>query len=562
MATAIAVASRLVSDAHNASSENTPSAVHRLQMAIADTECAQALLELAMSIVPAPPSPPTGSPPHTESCSDIKPNLYQAPAPTKSLLKREVDNIYDDDCQQGPSDEEYYRMDIVKRIKLDHNYYWTGEDRKTGEVIMEPDQFRTYCETIKQNGSVPTSSENSQDGDMEVGSSLRPKITDKENSLHESPRMPMDVYSSFTGSMTTSQLPRLESVRTQRQRTVSETKAAPARAPRNRSCSESKMITTTWKPKVEKRTSILKSKAGKKLEEETRPTYERQRSESTSTNEMDDGSEVEEKFHKFQLLMKCLVANEPDDIRTSESFDDGQRSLSMSSDDTDEGQRSSPECMKSNLASAHDYQCQVCQKTFLKKRYLTKHAFRMHPWLNSEEDSTAGKSTSEGSQCPHCKVVIKPKKDLQRHMATCSENGKRSKKQTDLDLVSCQLCGVKMRRQLLVRHLAEEHCVDRLGEFPDRVSPYGILPNTKSDSTNGRSRAEADGVSALSSANLYDAGSMADLHSDFNPAGKESPIHTSSWQHVTEFGATTTSTKRYIHHENSTNRKAASKTPV
>ena len=160
----------------------------------------------------------------------------------------------------------------------------------------------------------------------------------------------------------------------------------------------------------------------------------------------------------------------------------------------------------------------------------------MHPWLHGEEDpapspTATPKPTSD--TCPHCKLAIKPKKDLQRHVTNCTENVKRSKKQTDLDLVGCQLCGVKMRRQLLVRHLAEEHCVDRLGDYQDRASPYATIVSRAE--ALGKVKIEEDG----SAVDSLESSSLDRL--DFDVAGSERrSVSHSSWQHVSEFGATTT----------------------
>lgn len=523
MATALALASsRLSSDSHNNSPENTPSAVHRLQMAIADTECAQALLELAMSIVPSPPSSQDNS--GLEQSEGKPSNPFNAGQSPKSLLKRELETPLE---TTSINEEENHRAELVKRIKLDHNYNWTGEDRKVNEVKLEPDQFRTYCETIKQNGSVPVSLESNLDEEYEGRSSPGVVIKSEKfnGSLEESkPVLSGPSYPS-----------RSEIVRTVRQRTLSETCSGSVyKNPRQRSVSESKMG-SVWRVKEERKTSILKSKSLKKndLSEDDELIQVKQEPNKEDGNDCDGGMEADEKFHNFHLLMKCLVANEPDPIPCSESSRSSYRTQSMSSDDTDEGQRSSPDSVKHGSIS-HDYQCHVCQKTFLKKRYLTKHAFRMHPWLSGEE-GTPIKITFEGFMCPHCKINIKPKKDLQRHIANCPKNSKRWKTQNELDLVNCQFCGVRMRRQLLVRHLAEEHCVDRMGDYSEDGSTYaqGLDDQGEGVDQNSGMLEDTKGEPGLS------RGGRRHPHqgTGTNKARRASEPSEMSWSDVVEFGA-------------------------
>ena len=477
---ATVVAAKLGSESGCAGSSDGIPAVHRLQMAVADTECAQALLELAMSIVPNPPSPSCAESPQREPTNSDMVDLLSSGSSSgspQSLLKRRAESpLHFEGCcsaseessaeLQRRAELQQHHAELIKCIKLDHNYCCTADDRKSSEVILEPDQFKTYCESIKQHGSVPVSMETSLENDCNVSPSQGTQSSDKENSFDNPKNIP---------EMSHKTLPQGSNV----------VNADVSKSPKSQIPNENKKnsnLAANPKSKCDKKNSCTKQKAIKKKEiPNTRHTnfdsqvVLLQRAETKEPCEVKLESNVEgvspdgeEKFHNFQLLLKCLVANEPQRMAGSPppldwpGRQETPRTLSMSSEENDERPSgSTSDCEKAGQGDhSSEYPCKVCKKIFSKKRYLTKHVLRMHPLQGSEQEAGKLNMPEDGSTCPHCHVVIRLKKDLHRHVTNCGSNPKRCKKPADIDRANCQFCGVRMRRHLLVRHLADQHCVD------------------------------------------------------------------------------------------------------
>ena len=112
------------------------------------------------------------------------------------------------------------------------------------------------------------------------------------------------------------------------------------------------------------------------------------------------------------------------------------------------------------------FECLCCHKTFTKRRYLTKHMRRMHPGMNilptPKEDPIL-------VLCPNCGNSI-PRRNFRRHSTSCNTHLWKTKRQLEVDLANCQFCGVRMRRHVLVKHLAQEHCVENLKGAGDNDS--------------------------------------------------------------------------------------------
>ena len=109
-------------------------------------------------------------------------------------------------------------------------------------------------------------------------------------------------------------------------------------------------------------------------------------------------------------------------------------------------------------ADVKQFECICCHKSFTKRRYLTKHMRRMHPGMNilptPKEDPIL-------VLCPNCGNSI-PRRNFRRHSTSCNTHLWKTKRQLEVDLANCQFCGVRMRRHVLVKHLAQEHCVENL----------------------------------------------------------------------------------------------------
>lgn len=193
---------------------------------------------------------------------------------------------------------------------------------------------------------------------------------------------------------------------------------------------------------------------------------------SSSTLSANENTEVSPRYTGFQLLLQCLnddadptttpkvngKLNPPDSpthvgrasfSSTASGSRDGptRRSLSTSSpveslpDHQFEGELeidSSGYCNGESTVS-----CQICNRLFSKKRYLTKHMRRMHAG-STEVNEMADDGEPDS------------KKHLKWHsMSFC--NAKSGSTATHSNFGECQICGKQMRKAALVKHLALEH---------------------------------------------------------------------------------------------------------
>ena len=160
------------------------------------------------------------------------------------------------------------------------------------------------------------------------------------------------------------------------------------------------------------------------------------------------------KFKNFHLLLTCLSTEKcmmeklshkkhtPDIGGRDNLYDQTESEFGLVIADTE----------------AKQFECLCCHKMFTKRRYLTKHMRRMHPGMNilptPKEDPIL-------VLCPNCGNSI-PRRNFRRHSTSCNTHLWKTKRQLEVDLANCQFCGVRMRRHVLVKHLAQEHCVENL----------------------------------------------------------------------------------------------------
>ena len=161
-------------------------------------------------------------------------------------------------------------------------------------------------------------------------------------------------------------------------------------------------------------------------------------------------------YSNLQILLQCIVDSEKMELGDGQNDEEGV--------DSDSGtpsgnmmNRSSVESMGSS--SNQHYVCHKCSRQFTKKRYLTKHVRRMHPEMLGVKN--------QHSTCPSCGNE-QTKRNLSKNYVMCMQCLKKNRnKTTETDVATCQHCGVRLRRHILVKHLAREHCVDRAGDLLD-----------------------------------------------------------------------------------------------
>ena len=182
------------------------------------------------------------------------------------------------------------------------------------------------------------------------------------------------------------------------------------------------------------------------------------------------------KYKNFNLLLRCLTTEETLGTVPEEApmlFTGRRRCNTIGSStttastaqDSEDGLVTDP----SVLPDYSEHQCKCCFKVFSRKRYLTKHVSRMHPEMEPSESDK-----EDAVSCPNCTHVIS-RKNFKCHSHMCNAHMKKSKKQLEMDLANCQFCGIRMRRHILVRHLAQEHCVENL------KSASALLPADEGD---------------------------------------------------------------------------------
>ena len=106
------------------------------------------------------------------------------------------------------------------------------------------------------------------------------------------------------------------------------------------------------------------------------------------------------------------------------------------------------------VESPFSNRCRRCPKSFSKKRYLTKHVQRMH---------------SNGSTTKICFNDFSAKFSQYCQQLSSHENKYNYVHEDNIDfdesrskqgLCECQICHIKLRRNLLIKHLASKHCVE------------------------------------------------------------------------------------------------------
>ncbi len=358
----------------------------------ADNECAEALLQLAMSIVPVPLQGNSSSSPgsQTKSAASISPGHGYSRSPA---------------YESGFTEEQRAEMecDLLERIQQDHSYCSSGDDK------ARPVDFPVAY----YSGTTSDSFLEEILGD-DVGV---PPRWNKENT-RDSPQKPTNK-------------------RNAGRRTRPYYGSCPRKNYANVTGAKAKQLTVS--PPAPSTTSAANDR---------------------------------EKYNNFQLLMKCLIANDPadsklplDDLESATSLQEAgvnNNQVDSSSkpkngraklNSDDEGEHD----VESDLDGDSQYECPGCTKTFSKRRYLTKHVRRMHPETEMPEvkDEVA-------TACPNCFRVIQ-RRNFRRHLMVCDVEMNRAKNRrtNDSDLDFCQFCGAQMKRHLLVKHLAKDHCIDR-----------------------------------------------------------------------------------------------------
>ena len=381
------------------------------QDSAADNECAEALLQLAMSIA-TPITPPTKTE-HQQRRRSMSSNTTTSVSPKgkhnrpysaasgSSCVKEECDSSLD--CGSGFTEEQEIGNDLVKRIRLDHNYCWPGDEKS------RPVEYVSF-----HNGMASDSLLEKILGD-DVGI---PPRWNKENAI-DAPQKSLN-------------------------------KKSPGRRarPYYGSCPRKNYASSSTQVNKQVYTSYPTSGA------------------SSGTN----CTSSADKYSKFQLLMECLIANDPSDGKMgydelSIVGNDAKCNMEvgainkgkLESEEEDENDSGPFIDVESDLEGDSHYVCPKCPKTFSKRRYLTKHVRRMHP-----ETEIPDMRDEIATACPNCFRVIQ-RRNFRRHLMVCDVEMSRSKNRhyTDSDLAFCQFCGVQMKRHLLVKHLAKEHCIDR-----------------------------------------------------------------------------------------------------
>ena len=442
------------------------------QAAFADTECAQALLDLAKSVSPLAYTPQdTSSPPDTPLSGDPVYNTWHGSVSeshqetgthgkrtgktNNSILKRQLE-VGDVGGKVGPMwakfggprtaplpeccTAEARREEICKRIRLDHNYAWVGEDRNKYHSKMDGQMMATEKETFRGHHDGSWTKNPGKGGLNHPTEGKRVAANGKSN--------------------------------TGKRRSKS-----PKTSPRG---SHSPRSTSKGAAKYEDSQAWSKQAQGYHAgTEESCPVPELG---SPSGGDMYEPSDS--KYKNLNLLLKCLTSEgEPEHTATRERCDSHNSattllsgaSASLGGSPTSTSEEDAMDKGAVGTGEDQDHRCHACPKVFSKKRYLTKHQQRMHPQL--EPPPPAQWTTHYNTTiCPTCQCPI-TKRNIRQHAAVCSvslgdSEGSRkgsSKKgsQDPADLADCQFCGMRMRRHILVKHLALEHCQDS-GQGLDR----------------------------------------------------------------------------------------------
>ena len=163
------------------------------------------------------------------------------------------------------------------------------------------------------------------------------------------------------------------------------------------------------------------------------------------------------KYKNFNLLLKCLT-NEGPHERNS-----GINSVLPATESglVKKGDFQGKE--KLDRESSQEEKCDLCTKTFSSKAYLRKHKQHMH----SNFESEVKVNVPESEICPECSLNVEKKK-MNEHKSICSmkqgPNSLHSIVNKSLvgasNIATCQFCPVKLRRPLLLKHLADKHCLE------------------------------------------------------------------------------------------------------
>ena len=297
-------------------------------------------------------------------------NLAEKPLPQLKRKSLEV-----------KSEEHKYRDEIVKRIKLDHNYFWTGYGEFKYKVAK----------------MLPTETVESLDECM--GS----KKCSRDSSA----------FTRFSPAV----------------------RPIPSPGP-----------TPQCRMKIDLEGKVQKEKSPRKSDNFL----------NSIISSQENLYESDDKYRKFNLLLNCLVSQADSDILSdlqSRKEHDSDASSTLETGSIDEN----------HLDQEGEFSCNFCCKTFSRHRYLTKHIRRLH----SNCIVTEGKNIF--ALCPHCKQHVMDVNSTKgsSHLEQCQvfiERSKKSPKSPLPDTAVCQVCHVRLKRHMLVKHLAQEHCVEHKEE--------------------------------------------------------------------------------------------------
>ena len=143
-------------------------------------------------------------------------------------------------------------------------------------------------------------------------------------------------------------------------------------------------------------------------------------------------------YENFNLLLKCLTNVEETYAEQKNHSNGKPKANGSSKKDGNANDLSASSEEGPNKRNSPLFSCKDCSKSFSKKRYLIKHTQRMH-------HSNATEQTGGGT-CRHCEQYFP---DLSSH--TCPRP----------ELANCEFCGLRLRKNVLEKHLVQEHGLER-----------------------------------------------------------------------------------------------------
>lgn len=206
----------------------------------------------------------------------------------------------------------------------------------------------------------------------------------------------------------------------------------------------------------------------------------------------------DDKYKNFNLLLKCL---------TNDSTEDRSRGRKRcySQNSADSGHFSGKATIAKLTGSSQDVKCQYCMKVFSNGIYLRKHKIRAHSNMipGNQVNITKGERVS----CPLCFLSVEKQK-MEQHVSICTKKQAGdfnetlpSKGDKGSNNATCQFCGVRMRRQMLVKHLANKHCIENKA-VPANIQNDGNHSDTGSSTLSGTSDVENKCVTSTSNDNI------------------------------------------------------------